>query len=154
MKPRTTPVPTHQLDHATLGRMAESGRINATHIVGQPGGWAVQVDVNHQEHVLIAQRSGNVRLFKKFETLVSYLLDLGIDHFQVDASTFDPSQLNTYQRSDRALALKRAHEAAAYESWFAEQVEASLEDVSPVIEDDDAERQFAAYRANLKAKIR
>ncbi|HGA2318368.1 TPA: hypothetical protein ACIRVE_002944 [Pseudomonas putida] len=104
--------------------------------------------------MLIAQRSGNVRLFKKFETLVSYLLDLGIDHFQVDASTFDPSQLNTYQRPDRALALKRAHEAAAYESWFAEQVEASLEDVSPVIEDDDAERQFAAYRANLKAKIR
>lgn len=147
-------MPTHQLDHATLGRMAESGRINATHIVGQPGGWAVQVDVNHQEHVLIAQRSGNVRLFKKFETLVTYLLDLGIDHFQVDASTFDPSQLNTYQRPDRALALKRAHEAAAYESWFAEQVEASLEDVSPVIEDDDAERQFAAYRANLKAKIR
>lgn len=147
-------MPTHQLDHATLGRMAESGRINATHIVGQPGGWAVQVDVNHQEHVLIAQRSGNVRLFKKFETLVSYLLDLGIDHFQVDASTFDPSQLNTYQRPDRALALKRAHEAAAYESWFAEQVEASLEDVSPVIEDDDAERQFAAYRANLKVKIR
>ena len=147
-------MPTHQLDHATLGRMAESGRINATHIVGLPGGWAIQVDVNHQEHVLIAQRSGNVRLFKKFETLVSYLLDLGIDHFQVDASTFDPSQLNTYQRPDRALALKRAHEAAAYESWFAEQVEASLEDVSPVIEDDDAERQFAAYRANLKAKIR
>lgn len=154
MKPRITPVPTHQLDHATLGRMAESGRIKATHIVGQPGGWAVQVDVNHQEHVLIAQRSGNARLFKKFETLVTYLLDLGIAHFQVDASTFDPSQLNTYQRPDRALALKRAHEAAAYESWFAAQVEASLEDVSPVIEDDDAERQFAAYRANLKAKIR
>lgn len=134
--------------------MAESGRIKATHIVGQPGGWAVQVDVNQQEHVLIAQRSGNVRLFKKFETLVTYLLELGIDHFQVDASTFDPSQLSTYQRPDRALALKRAHEAAAYEGWFAEQIEASLKDESPVIEDDDAERQFAALRANLKAKTR
>ncbi|WP_189660497.1 MULTISPECIES: hypothetical protein [Pseudomonas] len=154
MNPRITPVPTHQLDHANLSRMAESGRINATHIVGQPGGWAVQVDVNHQEHVLIAQRSGNVRLFKKFETLVTYLLDLGIDHFQVDASTFDPSQLSTYQRPDRAQALKRAHEAAAYEGWFAEQVEASLKDASPVIEDDDAERQLDVLRANLKAKIR
>ncbi|WP_152956841.1 hypothetical protein [Pseudomonas sp. MN1F] len=154
MKSRITPVPTHQLDHAHLSRMAESGRINATHIVGQPGGWAVQVDVNHQEHVLIAQRSGNVRLFKKFETLVTYLLDLGIEHFQVDASTFDPAQLSTYQRPDRALALKRAHEAAAYEGWFSEQVEASLKDVSPVIEDDDAERQLAVLRANLKAKTR
>ncbi|MFJ4064039.1 hypothetical protein ACIPW4_01930 [Pseudomonas sp. NPDC089996] len=154
MKPRITPVPTHQLDHANLSRMAESGRIKATHIVGQPGGWSVQIDVNHQEHVLIAQRSGNVRLFKKFETLVTYLLDLGIEHFQVDASTFDPSQLSTYQRPDRALALKRAHEAAAYEEWFATQVEASLKDASPVIEDEDAEQQFAAYRTKLKAKIR
>jgi hypothetical protein len=154
MTKRITPVPTHQLDHANLSRMAESGRIKATHIVGQPGGWAVQVDVNHQEHVLIAQRSGNVRLFKKLETLVAYLLDLGIDYFQVDASTFDASQLSTYQRPDRAQALKRAHVAAAYERWFTEQVEASLQDEAPTIEDDDAERQFAAYRANLETKVR
>jgi hypothetical protein len=31
--------------------MAVSGHINATHIVGQPGGWAIQVDINDQEHV-------------------------------------------------------------------------------------------------------
>ncbi|KHL72384.1 hypothetical protein PpSQ1_21290, partial [Pseudomonas putida] len=77
-------MPTHQLDHANLSRLVESGRINATHIVGQPGGWAIQVDINQQEHLLIAQRSGNVRLFKKFETLVIYLREMGIDHFEVD----------------------------------------------------------------------
>lgn len=154
MKPRNTPMPTHHLDHANLSRMAESGRINATHIVGHPGGWAVQVDINHQEHVLTAQRSGNVRLFKKLETLVTYLLDLGIDHFVVDASTFDPGQVTTYQRPDRAQALKRAHEAAAYETWFHEQVTTSLEDTVPVMDDEEAERLFAARRATLATKIR
>ncbi|WP_306578827.1 hypothetical protein [Pseudomonas sp.] len=147
-------MPTHHLDHANLSRMADSGRINATHIVGQPGGWAVQVEINHQEHVLTAQRSGNVRLFKKLETLVAYLLDLGIDHFEVDASTFDPGQMSTYQRPDRAQALKRAHEAAAYEAWFRDQVAESLEDTSPMMGDEEAERLFAAHRAALTANKR
>ena len=104
--------------------------------------------------MLTAQRSGNVRLFKKLETLVTYLLDLGIDHFVVDASTFDPEQMTTYQRPDRAQALKRAHEAAAYEAWFHEQVIASLDDTAPVMDDEEAERLFAARRATLAAKIR
>ncbi|WP_373690380.1 hypothetical protein [Pseudomonas sp.] len=154
MNARNTPMPTHHLDHANLSRMADSGRINATHIVGQPGGWAVQVEINHQEHVLTAQRSGNVRLFKKLETLVAYLLDLGIDHFEVDASTFDPGQMSTYQRPDRAQALKRAHEAAAYEAWFRDQVAESLEDTSPMMGDEEAERLFAAHRAALTANKR
>lgn len=154
MNARNTPMPTHHLDHANLSRMADSGRINATHIVGQPGGWAVQVEINHQEHVLTAQRSGNVRLFKKLETLVAYLLDLGIDHFEVDASTFDPGQMSTYQRPDRAQALKRAHEAAAYEAWFRDQVAESLEDTSPMMGDEEAERLFAAHRAAMTANKR
>lgn len=147
-------MPTQQLDHANLSRLAENGRINATHIVGQPGGWAIQVDINDQEHVLTAQRSGNVRLFKKFETLVSYLHELGIEHFEVDSSTWDPQQTSTYQRPDRAQALKRAHEAAAYEAWFAEQVDASRHDSSPALDDVEVEQFFAARRAELRARQR
>nr|WP_275679192.1 hypothetical protein [Pseudomonas entomophila] len=154
MKPRHTPVPTQQLDHANLSRLVENGRINATHIVGQPGGWAIQVDVNDQEHILTAQRSGNVRLFKKLETLVSYLHELGIDHFEVDSSTWDPEQIGTYQRPDRSRALKRAHEAAAYEAWFIEQVEASRRDSSPAMDDEAVEKLFAARRAELRAQKR
>ncbi|HDS1733946.1 TPA: hypothetical protein QEM55_000935 [Pseudomonas putida] len=145
-------MPTHHLDHAALRRLAKAGHVNATHIVGQPGGWAVQVSINQDEHVLTAQRSGNARLFKKLETLVTYLHQLGIDHFEVDSSTYDPSQLSTYQRPDRADALKRAHEASAYDAWFIEQVEASLNDPSPAMEDEAVERIFAARRAALRAK--
>lgn len=133
--------------------MAETGRVDATHIVAQPGGWAIQINIDQQEHVLTAQRSGNVRLFKKLETLVSYLHDLGIDHFAVDTSTYDPEQVSSYQRPDRADALKRAHEAAAYDTWFVEQVKAGLDDDStPPMDDEDIEKVFAARRAALKAK--
>ncbi|MFK8332798.1 hypothetical protein M2D63_022580 [Pseudomonas sp. BJa5] len=152
MKQRRAPVATQNLDHANLSKMAESGRVHATHIVGQPGGWAVQVCVNDQEHILTAQRSGGVRLFKKFETLVAYLQGLGIDHFEVDTTDYDPLTVKTYQRPDRAAALRQAHEAAAYENWFAAQVEASLQDPSPVIDHEEARRHFAARRAALKSR--
>ncbi|WP_232478227.1 antitoxin PaaA2 family protein [Pseudomonas alkylphenolica] len=112
----------------------------------------MQVSINDQEHILTAQRSGNVRLFKKLETLVSYLQGLGIEYFKVDTSGYDPKMLKTYQRPDRAQALKLAHEAAAYETWFNAQVEASLQDPTPVVEDDEARRLFAARRAALKAR--
>ncbi|KHL74006.1 hypothetical protein PpSQ1_12790, partial [Pseudomonas putida] len=69
-------------------------------------------------------------------------------------SAFDPGLMSTYQRPDRAQALKRAHEAAAYEAWFAEQVEASLNDSSPAMEDEEAELLFAARRSELKARVR
>ncbi|WP_256589142.1 hypothetical protein [Pseudomonas sp. BBP2017] len=112
----------------------------------------MQVSINDQEHILTAQRSGNIRLFKKLETLVSYLQELGIEYFKVDTSGYDPGMLKTYQRPDRSQALKLAHEAAAYEAWFSAQVEASLQDPTPVTEDDEARRLFAARRAALKAR--
>ncbi|MDD1012376.1 hypothetical protein [Pseudomonas rubra] len=152
MKQRHSPMPTHNVDHAKLSKMVETGCINATHIVGQAGGWAIQVSARDQEHILTAQRSGNVRLFKKLETLVSYLQALGIDYFKVDTSGYNPETLQTYQRPDRAQALKTAHEAAAYDAWFNAQVEASLQDPAPSIEDDEARRLFAARRTTLKSQ--
>lgn len=145
-------MPTQNLDHANLSKMAGSGHVHATHIVGQPGGWAVQVSINDQEHILTAQRSGGVRLFKKLETLVAYLQGIGIEHFEVDTTGYDPLTVKTYQRPDRAAALKQAHEAAAYENWFAAQVEASLQDPSPAIDHDEARQRFAARRAALKSR--
>lgn len=152
MKHRHAPMPTHHIDHANLVHMAGTGRIDATHVVGQAGGWAVQISIGDQEHILTAQRSGNVRLFKKLETLVGYLQGLGIEHFKVDTAGFDPQLLKTYQRPDRAQALKLAHEAAAYEAWFSTQIEASLRDPLAVTEDAEARSLFAARRAALKAR--
>lgn len=149
MKRRRAPMPTHNIEHLDLGNLVRSGLVEATHIVGQEGGWAIQVSSENHEHLLMAQRSGSIRLFKKLETVVAYLQGIGIDHFNVDASGFDPLQVSTYARPDRTQALKKAHEAAAYEAWFAQQIEASLNDTAPLTEDDDARRLFAERREAL-----
>ena len=66
------------IDHGTLSRLVEAGAVRGAHIVGQSGGWAVLVKYGMTERPLAAQRSRQVRLFKKFETLVGYLGEIGM----------------------------------------------------------------------------
>lgn len=140
------------IDHPTLARLVETGSVSAAHIVGQQGGWKIQVRYGAHEPSLSAQRSRQIRLFKKLETLVAYLQGVGIHHFDVDASDYDPVKVKTYTRPDRAQALKRAHDAVAYEDWFKEQVQISIDDPRPSLSDEDARRQFAAKRDALRKR--
>lgn len=140
------------IDHGTLSRLVEAGAVSGTHIVGQAGGWAVRVRYGTTEQTLAAQRSHQVRLFRKFETLVAYLREIGIAHFDVDTANYDPITANSTRRPDRAEALKHAHEAAAYDKWFNEQVQASIDDPRPSVADDDARAHFAAKRAALRRR--
>jgi len=89
---------------------------------------------------------------RRFETMVSYLKGLGIARFDVDAAEYDPDPLQSTRRPDRAEALRRAHAAAAYDAWFREQVQASLDDPRPSVPGDIAREHFAQRReALLKA---
>lgn len=111
-------ITTDTIDHVTLERLVEAGVVRGASIVGQPGGWGVLIQYGMIERVLAAKR-GAVRIFRKFETLVSYLKDIGITKYQVDASHFDPVALKTERkRSDAAERMKNAHEAAA--EWATE----------------------------------
>ena len=110
------------IDHNTLARLVEAHAMRSAHVVGQPGGWGVVVKYGMTERPLAATRSREVRVFKKLETLVGYLKDIGISRFDVDAANFDPKSVTTYSRPDASAALKRAHAAAAHDKWFREQV--------------------------------
>ncbi|MCW5233523.1 antitoxin PaaA2 family protein [Verminephrobacter eiseniae] len=140
------------IDHGTLCRLVKAGAVSGAHIVGQRGGWAVLVKYGMTERPLAAQRSRQVRLFRGFETLVSYLKGVGIARFDVDAANFDP-QTTRPSRPDRSDALKRAHEAAAYDTWFREQVQASIDDPRPSIPGEVVEAKFAAKRQALRKRI-
>ncbi|MET3856842.1 hypothetical protein [Rhizobium sp. OAE497] len=142
------------IDHATLAQLAGAGAIDKTLVVGQTGGWSIVVRYGKSEHPLAAQRSRQVRLFKKMETLVSYLRDVGISQFDVDASDYaaEPAK-----RPDRADALKRAHEAAEHDRWFREQVRIGLreaDDPNTVwISNEDMEKEWEEMRVELEARI-
>lgn len=141
------------IDHGTLSRLVEAGAVRGAHIVGQSGGWSVLVKYGLTELPLAAQRSRQIRLFRKFETLVSYLKDIGIARFDVDTANYDTTVVATSRRPDRAEALKRAHEAVAYDTWFREQVQASIDDPRPSIPGELVEAKFAAKRDALRKQM-
>lgn len=114
------------IDHATLEHLAGAGAIRGASVVGQPGGWGVLIQYGTAERALAARR-GQVRIFKKFDTLASYLKAFGIEQFRTDTRQFDPS-VTGVRRADTSARLKRAHEAAAHDAWFRAEVEKGLEE--------------------------
>lgn len=141
---------TETIDHTTLSRLAEAGAVRSAHIIGQSGGWGVLVKYGMTERALATQRSHQVRVFRKFETLVSYLKGVGIARFEVDAVNYDPASLKSSRsRPDRAEAMKNAHEAAAYDKWFRAQVQEALDDPRPGIPHEQVQAEWAIERAEL-----
>lgn len=137
------------IDHVTLERLVEAGAVRGASIVGQPGGWGVIIQYGMIERVLAAKR-GAVRIFRKFETLVSYLKDIGITKYQVDASHFDPVAFKTgRKRADAAERMKSAHEAAAYKGWLTQQVQEAIEDPRPSVPHSEVAAEWATERAAL-----
>lgn len=115
-------MPSATIDHNTLARLVAADAVRGTRIVGKPGGWGVIVKYGVKESPLAATRSKDVRVFKRLETLVSYLKTIGISRFDVDATEFDAATVKTYSRPDTSAKLKQAHAALVHDRWFREQV--------------------------------
>jgi hypothetical protein len=146
----TTP---ETIDHATLASLVEAGAVRGADVVGQPGGWGVVVKYGMAERAL-AVRRGQVRIFRRFETLVAYLRDLGLSRYAVDASGYDPATMPSVSRPDSAERMRRAHEAAEYDSWFRGQVQAALDDPRPAVPHAEAKAAWEAKRAALLARAK
>jgi len=124
---------TETIDQKTLSQLVEAGAVRAAHVVGQKGGWGVLFRYGMTERPLAAQR-GNVRVFKRFETIVSYLREMGIVHFDVDATQYDPDapvSAGSQTRAERAREqMKAAHQAAAYDKWLRAEVGRAIEEAN------------------------
>jgi hypothetical protein len=131
---------TETIDHTTLTKLAEAGVVRSAHVVGQAGGWGVMVKYGMAERALAAQRSQQVRIFRKLETLVEYLKGIGILRFDVDAANYDPEGENTYKRPDRSAALKGAHQAAAYDKWLNAEIQEAIDDPRPNVPHEEVMR--------------
>lgn len=142
---------TETIDHTTLSRLVEAGAVRSAHVIGQAGGWGILVKYGMTERVLAAQRSHQVRIWRKFDTLIGYLKGMGIARFDVDASNYDADSLKTTRtRPDQAAAMKKAHEAAAHSKWLKEQIQAAIDDPRPSIEHDQVMKNVDAKLASLK----
>jgi len=113
------------IDHVTLERLVEAGAVRGADVIGQPGGWGVVIKYGMAERALSVRR-GAVRVFRKLETLVNYLREIGITQFTVNAANYDPAATTRPGRPDTSARMKRAHDAAEHDKWFREQVEEGI----------------------------
>lgn len=135
-KSKHMPKTAETIDHSTLEHLAGAGAIRGASVIGQPGGWGVVFQCGTTERALVAKR-GQVRIFKKFDTLAVYLKQIGIDHFKTDTKQFDPTVTHV-KRTDTSERMRKAHEAAAHDAWFRAQVEQGLKEA------DDPENQWVS----------
>ena len=143
--------PDKTIDHGTLRRLVDAGAHVGAEVIGATGGWGVVINYARASQTLSATR-GQPRTWRQFETLAGYLKDLGITEVRVNTADFEPGPRTGKQDKRSTTAsdrMKRAHQAAAYDSWFREQLEASIDDPRPSIDDEQARKRFAAKRAAL-----
>lgn len=140
------------INHSTLAKLVESGSVRAAHVIGLAGGWGINVKCGRSVRRLAAQR-GKVRLFSRLETVAAYLKGIGIARFDVDVLGYDPEQ-SRRARPDRARSLKRAHAAAAYDTWFRSQVQAALDDPRPSVPNEEVSARWRKKRTQLLKKVK
>jgi hypothetical protein len=143
----------HTIDTAMAKQMVEASAIHGASIIGQPGGWSVILKLGVQEKPLGAQRSDKPRMWRSLDRCVDYLKkELHIARFELlDATNF--SALAGKSREDASERLRNAHEAAAHDKWFREQVEIGLTEANdPAAEwvtNEEANASWAKKRAEL-----
>ncbi len=146
------------LDHSTLGQLVAANAIRGANIVGEPGGWGVVIRHGRLRQRLAATRSKEARVFKRFETLVSYLRDMGISRFDVDASEFDAAASRRSTRPDTSATMKQAHAALAHDKWVRAQVAQALnearEPTTAWASNDEVMAESAKRRAAWRAPSR
>lgn len=116
------------IDHNTLLHLVEAGTVHGAHVFAQAGGWGILIKYGMLERPLAATRSKKIRTFRRLETLVAYLKEIGIGQFDVDATQYNPATIQTRKRPDRAEAMRNTHEAAEHDRWFKKQVEQALQE--------------------------
>ena len=139
------------LDTAVAKHMAQNSAISGATIVGEPGGWSVLLTVGGIQKRLGTQRTERPRLWRSLDRCVAYLkAELDIARIDaVDARSHQAQAQAQRGRGDTAERMRRTHQAAAYDAWFREQVQAARADQRPAVTNAAAKQLFAGRRAAL-----
>jgi hypothetical protein len=144
------------IDHATLVERVAAGTIRGTRVIGQPGGWRIVVKDGRTSRALAARR-GSMRVFKRFETLVGYLRELGLERYDVDASAYAP-EASSRRRPDTAKRMERIYDAAEHDRWFRAEVQGTLDGIERgavgLVPRDEHRAGWRGKRARLLGRAR
>lgn len=140
------------IDHGTLKRLIDAGKRVVAEAIADTRGWGLVISHGRSSHTLAATR-GKPRTFRQFETLAQYLKALGIVEYRVNIAKFERGSALSGPKDKRGATassrMKQAHQAAEYDAWFRREVQASIDDPRPGVDDAQAKKTFAAKRAAL-----
>ena len=136
-----------------LRAASDAGGVEGVTLKGQGGAFLVQIATRSGAAALLAKaRSTEPRRFGNPVAALNVLRDVGITIGQFDASEWNPAEREPVERSDsRAQALRKAHEAAAYNEWLAAEIQESIDDPRPSIPHDEVMARMDARIARHKA---
>lgn len=131
-----------------------AGGIANVMVKAQGGGFFVHITTRNGQAILTKARSNEPRCFTNPFQAITLLREVGITQGSYDVSQYDPDQKeSTRTRPDRAEAMKRAHEAAAYDAWFRDQVQQAINDPNPSVQHTEAKALFDSRRKMLQKQI-
>ena len=150
----------HTIDTAMAKRMVEAAAIHGAAIIGQPGGWSVMLKLGMTEKPLGTQRTDKPRLWRSLDRCIEYLKnELQIARFDMlDATSYSAVSIVGKSRGDTAARMRRAHEAAAHDKWFREQVEQGIKEANDPntqwVSHEEAQASWAKKRAELLKRVK
>jgi hypothetical protein len=73
---------------------------------------------------VLGTAKGLLRRFRRLEALVGYLKEIGLEHFDVDATLYSSGKASSMRSNS---APRAQDEAVDHEVWFREEVQRTLE---------------------------
>lgn len=136
-----------------LRAASNAGGVEGVTLKGQGGAFLVQIATRSGAAAWLAKaRSSEPRRFGNPVAALNVLRDVGIVIGRFDASEWNPAEKEkTAGNRGRAQALRKAHEAAAYNAWLAAEIQEAIDDPRPSIPHDEVMAEMDADIAALGA---
>lgn len=136
-----------------LRATVSAGGVVGVTLKGQGSGFFMEIATRSgQDAILAKARSTEPRRFGSPGSALIVLRDIGIAVAQLDATNWNPDQKeSTQSRQSRAQAMRKAHQAAAYNQWLASEIQAAIDDPRASIPHDEVMAELAADTAALPA---
>ncbi len=98
------------VSHSTLLHLTDAGVVSSAIASAKGDIWTLIVVCGDKNKIMMAKNSGKPRIWRKLDTLAKYLKSVGIEKFEIDATSYNPDQ-KSLRRPDSSATLKKTHQA-------------------------------------------
>lgn len=137
---------------------SKTGGIVSVAVKAQGKAFLVQIFMLKGSALLAKARSTEPRRFGNPFQAITLLREIGITNGTYDVSEYAPdADTPVRTRPDRTEALKRTHQAAAYDQWFRAQVEDALVEANDPtttwISHEEIKNDIEQQRQSIQARV-